>query len=256
MVCTLPLLLLIGIVTGTIAGLHPTSIRDRVLSTGAQTTLATPDFAVTTILLIVLAEVLNVAPAVSLVPPGGIPFDRPASLLVPTLAIATIGGAWLQRLVRAAVVDAAALPHVHAAHLAGYHPVSVAIHQTLPAAVGPILQACAATVPYAVTGTVVVENVVGFPGIGTLIATFIAARETIAVATPTAVLAGHYLCFYTRRSTTVCIREIFPLMIHRYHMSAGHRLTSSLLWIIWVLALSLALAGPFIASWLGTPDPT
>lgn len=188
--CTLPLLLLIGIVTGTIAGLHPTSIRDRVLSTGAQTTLATPDFAVTTILLIVLAEVLNVAPAVSLVPPGGIPFDRPASLLVPTLAIATIGGAWLQRLVRAAVVDAAALPHVHAAHLAGYHPVSVAIHQTLPAAVGPILQACAATVPYAVTGTVVVENVVGFPGIGTLIATFIAARETIAVATPTAVLAG------------------------------------------------------------------
>lgn len=196
-ICALPLLLAVGIVTGTVAGLSPTSMRDKVLSTGAQATLATPDFAVTTILLLVCVTLLNVAPAVSLVPPGGTPLDRPESLIVPTIAIALVGGAWLQRLVRAAIVDASALPHVRAAHLAGDHPVSVAFRHILPAAAGPIAQACAATVPYAVAGTVVVENVVGFPGIGTLIAKFIASRETIAVATLTSVLAGITILAFT-----------------------------------------------------------
>lgn len=108
--CALPLLLLIGILSGVFAGLRPTALRDHILSTGAQTTLATPDFAVTTVLLVLCAGVLHLAPAVSLVPPGGTPLDRPDSLIVPALAIALVGGAWLQRLVRAAIVDAAALP--------------------------------------------------------------------------------------------------------------------------------------------------
>ncbi|MDT9409672.1 hypothetical protein P8T85_10830 [Corynebacterium rouxii] len=56
----------------------------------------------------------------------GTPLDRPDSLIVPALAIALVGGAWLQRLVRAAIVDAAALPHVRAAHLAGHHSAAVA----------------------------------------------------------------------------------------------------------------------------------
>ncbi|CAB0663600.1 ABC transporter permease [Corynebacterium diphtheriae] len=195
--CALPLLLLIGILSGVFAGLRPTALRDHVLSTGAQITLATPDFAVTTVLLVLCAGVLHLAPAASLVPPGGTPLDRPDSLIVPALAIALVGGAWLQRLVRAAIVDAAALPHIRAAHLAGHHPVTVAWRLTLPAAAGPIVQACAATIPYAVTGTVVIENVVGFPGIGTLIATFIAARETIAVATLTAVFAAITIAAFT-----------------------------------------------------------
>lgn len=188
--CALPLLLLIGIATGVAAGTRPASWRDYALSGGAQTTLAIPDFAITTALLVLLAGILRIVPAVSLVPPGGSPLDRPQALVVPALAIALVGGSWLQRMVRGAIVDAAALPHVRAATLSGIHPVTVVMRYTLPAAAGPIAQACAATVPYAITGTVVVENVVGFPGVGSLIATLIAARETVAVASLTAVLAA------------------------------------------------------------------
>lgn len=186
----LPLLLLIGVGTGVFAGLAPSSWRDKLTSLGAQSTLATPDFAVTALLLAVLAGAWKLAPAVSLVPPGGTPADNLGALIIPSLAIALIGGAWLQRLVRAAVVDAQALPHVRAATLSGAHPLSVLRLHTLPAAFGQIAQACAATIPYVVAGTVVVENVVGFPGIGTAVTHFVVARETVAVATLTTVYAG------------------------------------------------------------------
>lgn len=186
----LPALLLIGVGTGILAGLKPTSWRDRLTSTGAQATLAVPEFAVTSLLLFLLAGIAGIAPAVSLVPPGGTPADNPKALIIPALALALIGGAWQQRLIRAAVVDAQALPYVRAAHLSGMHPFKVACLHTLPAAIAPIAQICAATVPYIVTGTVVVENVVGYPGIGTAITHFITVRETIAVATLTTVFAA------------------------------------------------------------------
>ena len=186
----LPLLLLIGVGTGILAGLAPSSWRDRLTSVGAQATLAIPDFAITALLLALLAGAVKIAPAVSLVPPGGTPAERPESLIVPALAIALIGGAWLQRLVRAAVVDAQALPYVRAAHLSGMHPLAVFWMHTLPAAFGQIAQAAAATIPYVVTGTVVVENVVGYPGIGTAITRFVTARETVAVATLTTIFAA------------------------------------------------------------------
>ncbi|ALA67496.1 ABC transporter permease [Corynebacterium lactis RW2-5] len=186
----LPLLLCIGVGAGIFAGLAPSSWRDTITSFAAQSTLATPDFAITALLLAVFAGALRLAPAVSLVPPGGTPADNPEALIIPALAVAVIGGAWLQRLVRAAIVDARALPHVRAAELAGMHPVSVLRLHTLPAAAGQIAQACAGTIPYVVAGTVVVENVVGFPGIGTAVTRFVATRETVAVATLTTVFAA------------------------------------------------------------------
>lgn len=193
----LPLLLVIGVGTGVFTGLAPSSWRDRLTSLGAQSTLATPDFAVTALLLAVLAGALKLAPAVSLVPPGGTPADNPGALIIPSLAIALVGGAWLQRLVRAAVVDAQALPHVRAAHLSGMHPLSVLRLHTLPAAFGQIAQASAATIPYVVAGTVVVENVVGYPGIGTTVTHFVVFRETVAVATLTTVFAAITVASFT-----------------------------------------------------------
>lgn len=188
--CALPALVVIGVVSGAVAGLAPARWRDRVLSVGAQVTVATPDFAVATVLLTLLAGVWGLVPAVSVLPPGGSPWDRPSALVVPALSIALVGGAWLQRMVRAAVTDAASLPHIQSLRRAGMHPAEVALRHTLVVAAAPIAQACAATVPYVLAGTVVVENVVGFPGVGTLLASFIAGRETVAVASITAVFAA------------------------------------------------------------------
>lgn len=193
----LPLLLFIGVGAGIIAGLRPHSWRDQVSSAGAQTVLATPDFAVTTLLLVLLSGILGIAPTVSLVPPGATAWQRPSSLIVPALALAIIGGAWLQRLVRAAVIEAQKLNFVRAATLRGLHPWPVFLHYTLPAALAPILQACAATIPYVITGTVVVENVVGYPGIGTMLTTFVAQRETVAVASLTTIFAAITVASFT-----------------------------------------------------------
>ncbi|MDO4609793.1 ABC transporter permease [Corynebacterium sp.] len=187
---TLPLMWLIGWATGAAAGMRAGSRRDAALSGGAQATLSVPDFALTTLLVVVLAGILRWLPAVSILPPGASPFARPEALIIPVLAIVAPGAAWLQRMVRGAVADAAAQPHVRAARLSGAHPATVLLRDIAPVARGPLAQASAGVVPYAIAGTVVVENVTGYPGAGTLLASLIAGREADAVASITLVLAG------------------------------------------------------------------
>ncbi|WP_448852815.1 ABC transporter permease [Corynebacterium sp. 335C] len=187
---TLPLILLLGWATGAAAGMRAGSRRDAAISGGAQATLSVPDFALTTLLVVVLAGVLRWLPAVSILPPGASPFDRPEALVIPVIAVVLPGAAWLQRMVRGAVADAAARPHVRAARLAGEHPLGVLLRHVAPVARGPLAQASAGVVPYAIAGTVVVENVTGYPGAGAFLASLIAGREADAVASITLVLAG------------------------------------------------------------------
>lgn len=198
---TLPLILALGWAAGAAAGLRAGSRRDTTLSGGAQVTLSVPDFALTTLLLAVLAGGLRLLPAVSLLPPGAAPHERPAALVIPVIAIALPGAAWLQRMVRGVVADAAAQPHVRAARLAGDHPLGILVHQVTPIARGPLAQASAGVVPYALAGTVVVENVTGYPGIGSLLAGLIAGREADAVASITVVLAGLTALAFTLADT-------------------------------------------------------
>lgn len=101
-------------------------------------------------------------------PPGGTPLDRPDSLIVPALAIALVGGAWLQRLVRAAIVDAAALPHVRAAHLAGHH--SAAVAWRMISLRRPSLRSISTTLLWLIWVSVLIAAIAG-PAVATMLGT-------------------------------------------------------------------------------------
>lgn len=189
-ILTLPSIIIIGWITGAAAGMRAGSLRDAALSGGAQVTLSIPDFALTTALIALLASGLRLVPAVSLIRPGSSVFSQPTALVIPVIAIVLPGAAWLQRMIRGLVADATAQPHVRAARLAGHHPLRVFFRYVAPTIRGPLAQATAGVVPYVLAGTVVVENVTGYPGAGVFLAGLIAARETTAVASITLVLAA------------------------------------------------------------------
>ena len=93
-------------------------------------------------------------PAVSLVASDGTPFSRPEILVLPVISLSIVGGAYGARLIRAAVADAARMPHVQAARLAGLGESRVLLRHLLPSAIPPSAQVLAFMVPFLVRDVV------------------------------------------------------------------------------------------------------
>ena len=163
--------------------------------------IAVPDFAVATLLVVILAAKFRLVPQVSLVAPGRSLLDSSNILVIPALSLGLAAGAWLLRMVRSVVADAAELPHVQAATGAGVHPAWVVIAHILPVVAAPIAQLIVAVVPYLLSGAVVVESVVGYPGIGGLLTGLVGQRETTAVASLTVTLAAVTLVLFALADT-------------------------------------------------------
>lgn len=167
----------IALSMGIISGSRDRRRGDGVSRTASLVIVAVPDFVIATGLVVVLAGMLGWLPAVSLMPVGGSPIDRPAALVVPGAAIAISAGAFGARLVRAVVADAWRRPHVDAALVAGLPRRSILLRHVLSPAAGPLVRVVVLLAPYLVGGTAAVERIVGFPGLGTLLATSIVARD-------------------------------------------------------------------------------
>ncbi|MER7168815.1 ABC transporter permease [Micromonospora sp. NPDC000207] len=156
---------------GLVSGLRRDGRLDRTLSAVAVVAVSIPQFVVAGLLVLVFADLLPVLPAISLPPLGGTALDRPEILVLPVTALTLFGAAWASRIVRAAVIDADATPHVEAARLAGLPERVVVWRHLLPAAVPPCAQTFAWLLSGLFGGTAVVEVVFNYPGLSqTLVA--------------------------------------------------------------------------------------
>ena len=171
-------LVVVGSITlGTLAGRKPGSRVDRAISGMVLGGLALPEFVVGTTIVGVLALWLRWLPAVSLVPLGGTPLDDPSILIIPALAVAVVAGCWATRYVRAAVASVATARFVESARLAGLPARTVVLRYLLPSALGQIAQVQALVIGYLVGGTVVVERLVAYPGLGSRLVTAVTDRD-------------------------------------------------------------------------------
>ena len=157
-----PLILALGILMGTREG----SRVDAVFSAGVLVTYAFPMFVTAVLLSLLFGVWLDVLPPVSLVPVGGTALDSPSILVLPVASMALPSVAWGARLTRAAVAEASRAAHVEAARLSGIAESRVIWRHVLPAALPPIAQVCARLVGVLVGGTVIVETVFNYPGLG------------------------------------------------------------------------------------------
>ena len=126
-----------------------------------------PEF-VTGILLVALfsTSVFHWLPAVTVLPVGGAPWDRPISMILPvaTLLIAVVP--YLARILRSTMIETLDSDYVELARLKGVPESLVLRRHVLPNTVVPTIQVTALQLAWLVGGVVLIEYLFNYPGIG------------------------------------------------------------------------------------------
>lgn len=136
-----------------------------------------PEAVVAVALVVVLGAWLGVLPAVSLVEPGRSVLTTPRVLVLPVLALAVPATAWMIRMSTGVARDVAARDHVQDALDRGRSPAEVARRHVLPAMTPTLAQLSAVSAGALLAGSVVIEQVVAYPGLGEMLASAVAGRD-------------------------------------------------------------------------------
>lgn len=161
--------LLLGIPAGVLAAVKRNTWIDRLTMAGAVLGLALPNFVIGVVLVIVFAVELGVLPS------NGQP--SVAGLILPVLSLGLAGAGVLARFTRSAVIGVLGQPHVRAAAAKGLTPGAVLRRHVLPNAVATLLPVLGLTIGGLLAGTVVVETLFSWPGLGSLLVTAVANRD-------------------------------------------------------------------------------
>ncbi|WP_424639523.1 ABC transporter permease [Embleya sp. AB8] len=121
---------------------------------------------------------LAVVPPVSLLPAGGNPLTEPRILILPVLTIALPIAAFATALLGGAVADVLLAPHVADARLRGVPPGRILRRQVAPALTVPALRVLAVAVSATIAGAALAETTFGYTGVGELLVTAVATRDT------------------------------------------------------------------------------
>lgn len=167
--------LVFGLGLGLLAGLRPGGFFDKLTTGFATVALSLPEFWFGFILILVFAVQLGWFPVLGL-PPTGLSLRSSWHLLLPAVTLAIPRAAQLARLGRARVLEERSSDYVRTARSKGLSAGSVGRHiasNALPGVV-PLL---ALELGGLLTGTIVVEQVFGLPGLGATLLGGISARD-------------------------------------------------------------------------------
>ncbi|WPW33350.1 ABC transporter permease [Streptomyces atratus] len=170
-----------SVALGCWAAARPGRLIDRVIGHASTSAFAIPEFVVSVGLLMLLSLWTGWLPAVTVAGADG----RPATwtmLITPVLALVIPQTGWNTTIVRGALADQAATPHVEAAHLDGLPVRRVIWRHALPGAVPAIATGLATSTGMLLGGTVVVETLFNYPGIGSVLASAVSTRDTPLIA--------------------------------------------------------------------------
>ncbi|MGX2992850.1 ABC transporter permease [Streptomyces sp. JNUCC 64] len=162
-----PASLALGVALGHRAGRRS----DRVGSAVLLLTVAVPEFVVASLLVLLFAGRPGLLPAVSLVPAGEHPLAHPEVLVLPVLSLLLTGLVYAARVIRAQTAAALRSPHVEFMRLNGLPERAVLRQAVLPAVLPSAAQIWLVGAAGLMGGTVLVEVVFGYPGIGKLLVT-------------------------------------------------------------------------------------
>lgn len=157
----------IGVTLGALAALRRDGWFDHISSVAALAVTALPEFVVAIGLVILFSTVVtHLLPAVSLLPPGSYAWDAPRLLILPVVTLVIVIVPYIQRMTRAAMIEALESDYVEMARLKGVPMWRIVLTHALPNATAPVIQVIGLNFLYLAGGVVVVEYVFAFPGIG------------------------------------------------------------------------------------------
>jgi peptide/nickel transport system permease protein len=116
--------------------------------------------------------------------------DRMRHLALPLLTLGLIGVAGAARYVRGAVLDVRTLPFVRTARAKGLSTVAVETRHVLRNALIPVITLLGLSLPALFSGTVFVEVIFAWPGMGRVMVDAVGARDYPIVMATTAIFAA------------------------------------------------------------------
>lgn len=188
-VIAVPLALTLGIT----AALYRNSLYDRAVNAATLTTIATPEFFVAYILILLFASLNPWFPSLANVD-SDMPFwEKAYKSALPAATLTLVIVAHMMRMTRAAIINLLASPYIEMARLKGVSARKVIIHHALPNAWAPIATVIAFNLAYLVVGVVVIEVVFVYPGIGQLMVDAVRTRDIPVVQACALIFAATYI---------------------------------------------------------------
>jgi peptide/nickel transport system permease protein len=181
----------VGVPLGLWQAVHRGSARERVTSTVGITLYAAPSYWLALALIALFtygATRLNLPwwlrlPAVGMESPGGEftgwsrVFDIGRHAVLPVFVLAAIGAAGIARYVRGAANELTASDWLRTARAKGVRPRNIMLRHLAANTRSPIIVLAALTLPGVIAGSVFVESIFAWPGMGRVMLSAIAARD-------------------------------------------------------------------------------
>jgi peptide/nickel transport system permease protein len=127
-------------------------------------------------------------------PPGSYAWTAPRLLVLPAATLVIVIVPYIQRMTRAAMIEALESDYVEMAQLKGVPRWRVVLLHALPNATAPIIQVIGLNFLYLAGGVVIVEYVFAFPGIGQGLVYAVDDRDIPVIQFIVVVLAAFYVC--------------------------------------------------------------
>jgi peptide/nickel transport system permease protein len=159
--------LLIGITSGILSALKQNSLADISVRAFAIFGLAVPNFLILTLLLIVPARIWGYAPPFGATNPFDSPFDNLRLFVPPTLLLAISSSAVLMRFTRSGFLEVLRQDYIRTARAKGLEERVVTMRHAFRNALPPVLTLAGLQLGGLLSGSIILERVMGLPGLGT-----------------------------------------------------------------------------------------
>lgn len=154
------LAVLVGVAAGAFAALRQNRFADHAVMAAAMTGISIPNFVMAPLL------VLGVAVGLGWLPAGGYGDGGWRHLLLPVVTLALPQIAYLARLTRASMIEVLRSPYIRTARAQGLPPRTIILRHALKPALLPVVSYLGPATAALITGSVVIEQIFGLPGIG------------------------------------------------------------------------------------------
>lgn len=178
---SLALSFLIGIPIGIAQGMRPGSKLDKALLGVVSLGLATPGFWLATMLIFLLAVRMRWLPAMGYVPIEESPLEWARHMVMPAFTLAVVGASEIARQLRTGLIGVMQEDYIRAAGARGLSPLRIMGKHALRNASLPALTIVGLRVGHLLAGSVIIEQIFQFPGLGSYTLSAVLDRDFVVV---------------------------------------------------------------------------
>lgn len=176
--------MMLGITLGIIAAVKQYSLWDRVVTLGSLVVYSIPGFWLALMLVLVFSVELGWFPTsltrsigYDLMSPGGKIWDRILHLVLPVFVLGVASAAGTARYMRNRLLEVLSEEYILAARARGLRERAVILRHALRNALIPIITIYGMALPFLLGGSVLIESVFAWPGMGTLAVEAVGGRD-------------------------------------------------------------------------------